>query len=96
MDEVIEKEIVDDLIYEVRGVQVMLDSDLARFVMMKKYMMQYVIATFISKKIGILDKKKVYISGTLLKDIGKKYNYINEVQEEIFINELLKRVSDMI
>ena len=62
MDEVIEKEIVDDLIYEVRGVQVMLDSDLARFVMMKKYMMQYVIATFISKKIGILDKKKVYIS----------------------------------
>ena len=50
MDEVIEKEIVDDLIYEVRDVQVMLDSDLARFVMMKKYMMQYVIATFISKK----------------------------------------------
>lgn len=46
--------------------------------------------------IGILDKKKVYISGMSLKDIGKKYSYINKVQEEIFINELLKRISDMI
>lgn len=49
MNEVIEKEIIDDLIYEVRGIQVMLDSDLARFVMMEKYMMQYANATFISK-----------------------------------------------
>ena len=27
-----------------------------------------------------------------LKDIGKKYTYINKVNESIFINELLKRV----
>jgi len=30
MNEIIEKDKIDDLIYEIRGVQVMLDSDLAR------------------------------------------------------------------
>lgn len=33
MNEIIEKDKIDDLIYEIRGVQVMLDSDFARFYM---------------------------------------------------------------
>ena len=30
MNEIVEKESINDLIYEIRGVEVMLDSDLAR------------------------------------------------------------------
>ena len=31
-----------------------------------------------------------------LKDLGKKYTYINKVNEEIFIRELLKQIDDNI
>ena len=44
----------------------------------------------------VLDRKEVYISGMSLKDIGKKYTYINKVNENIFINELLTRINDVL
>lgn len=40
----------------------------------------------------ILDRKEVYASGMSLKDVGKKYSYINKIEESIFINELIKRI----
>ena len=39
-----------------------------------------------------LDRKDVYVSGMSLKDIGKKYSYIYKINEELFIEGLLKRV----
>lgn len=65
--------------------------------LIKKYKIQYKNVTFINTnpfhdRYIILDRKEVYISGMSLKDIGKKYTYINKVNESIFINELLKRV----
>lgn len=44
----------------------------------------------------IIDRKDIYISGMSLKDLGKRYTYINKVNEELFINELLKRVMVML
>ena len=44
----------------------------------------------------VLDRKEVYVSGMSLKDIGKKYTYINKVNESIFISELLKRINDVL
>ncbi len=99
VDNYVNKELLDILRMVERKIIILsknINNELA-----KKYKMQYANATFISKnpfhdRYIILDKKKVYISGMSLKDIGKKYSYINKVQEEIFINELLKRISDMI
>lgn len=99
VDNYVNKELLDILRMVERKIIILsknINNELA-----KKYKMQYANATFISKnpfhdRYIILDKKKVYISGMSLKDIGKKYSYINKVQEEIFINELLKRVSNMI
>ena len=31
-----------------------------------------------------------------LKDVGKSFSYINREQEEIFVQELLKRLNDML
>ncbi len=44
----------------------------------------------------VLDRKEVYVSEMSLKDIGKKYTYINKVNESIFISELLKRINDVL
>lgn len=69
--------------------------------LIKKYKIQYDNIIFINNnpfhdRYIILDKKEVYVSGMSLKDIGKKYSYINKINEEIFINELLKRVKDVL
>ncbi|MBP3635066.1 MAG: ORF6N domain-containing protein [Bacilli bacterium] len=44
----------------------------------------------------ILGRSIVYNSGMSLKDVGKSYSYINRENEKIFIQDLLKRVNDMI
>ena len=44
----------------------------------------------------VLDKKEVYVSGMSLKDIGKKYSYIYKINEPLFINELIKRIDNII
>ena len=67
----------------------------------KKYEKQYTNITFKNNnpfhdRYIILDRKEVYISGMSLKDLGKKYTYINKVNEEIFIRELLRQIDDMI
>ena len=41
-------------------------------------------------------RKEVYVSGMSLKDIGKKYSYIYKINEPLFINELIKRIDNMI
>ncbi len=69
--------------------------------LMKKYNNQYDNIRFVNNnpfhdRYIILDKKEVYISGMSLKDLGKKYSYIYKINEEIFINELLKRVGDVL
>lgn len=66
-----------------------------------KYERQYTNSVFIENnpfhdRYIILDRKEVYVSGMSLKDLGKKYTYINKVNEEIFIWELLKRLNDML
>lgn len=67
----------------------------------KKYEKQYTNITFKNNnpfhdRYIILDRKEVYISGMSLKDLGKKYTYINKVNEEIFIRELLKQIDGML
>lgn len=65
--------------------------------LIKKYESQYDNTQFVSNnpfhdRYIILDKKEVYASGMSLKDVGKKYSYINKIEESIFINELTKRI----
>lgn len=70
-------------------------------VLLKKYNNQYNNISFINNnplhdRYIILDRKYVYVSGMSLKDIGKKYSYIYKINEELFIDELLKRVDYLI
>ena len=70
-------------------------------VLLKKYNNQYNNISFINNnplhdRYIILDRKDVYVSGMSLKDIGKKYSYIYKINEELFIDELLKRVDYLI
>lgn len=65
--------------------------------LIKKYESQYDNTQFVSDnpfhdRYIILDRKDVYASGMSLKDVGKKYSYINKIEESIFINELIKRI----
>lgn len=65
--------------------------------LIKKYESQYDNTQFVSNnpfhdRYIILDRKEVYASGMSLKDVGKKYSYINKIEESIFINELTKRI----
>lgn len=65
--------------------------------LIKKYESQYDNTQFVSDnpfhdRYIILDRKEVYVSGMSLKDVGKKYSYINKIEESIFINELTKRI----
>lgn len=65
--------------------------------LIKKYKSQYDNTQFVSDnpfhdRYIILDRKEVYVSGMSLKDVGKKYSYINKIEESIFINELIKRI----
>lgn len=65
--------------------------------LIKKYESQYYNTQFVSDnpfhdRYIILDRKEVYASGMSLKDVGKKYSYINKIEESIFINELTKRI----
>ena len=69
--------------------------------LVKKYKSQYKNIEFINTnpfhdRYIILDRNIVYSSGMSLKDIGKSYSYINMEKEEIFIQELLKRLNDML
>ena len=69
--------------------------------LVKKYKSQYKNIEFINinpfhDRYIILDRNIVYSSGMSLKDIGKSYSYINMEKEEIFIQELLKRLNDML
>jgi len=70
-------------------------------ILIKKYNNQYENIVFINNnpfhdRYIILDRKDVYVSGMSLKDIGKKYSYIYRINEELFIDELIKRVDDVI
>jgi hypothetical protein len=65
--------------------------------LIKKYESQYDNTQFVSNnpfhdRYIILDRKEVYASGMSLKDVVKKYSYINKIEESIFINELIKRI----
>lgn len=65
--------------------------------LIKKYESQYDNTQFVTDnpfhdRYIILDRKEVYASGMSLKDVGKKYSYINKIEESIFINELIKRI----
>ena len=70
-------------------------------ILIKKYKTQYKNITFINNnpfhdRYIILDKKNIYVSGLSLKDIGKKYSYINKENESIFKFELLKRIKNIV
>lgn len=44
----------------------------------------------------ILDRIEVYVSGMSLKDVGKKYSYIYKMNEKMFIDELIKKIEDIV
>ena len=69
--------------------------------LIKKYKSQYKNIEFINgnpfhDRYIILDRSIVYSSGMSLKDVGKSFSYINREQEEIFVQELLKRLKDIL
>ena len=70
-------------------------------VLVKKYSNQYSNIVFINNDLFhdryiILDKKEVYVSGMSFKDIGKKYSYIYKMNEAMFVDELIKKVKEII
>ena len=69
--------------------------------LIKKYNNQYSNIKFINNnsfhdRYIILDRKTIYVSGMSLKDLGKKYSYMYKMNEEIFINDLIKMVEDIV
>ena len=70
-------------------------------VLISKYCKQYTNIKFINNnsfhdRYILLDIKEVYVSGMSLKDIDKKYRYIYKMNEPLFINELIKRIDNII
>lgn len=99
IDNYINKELLD-LLKDINTKIIMISKNFNEE-LIKKYKSQYENICFIDNnpfhdRYIIIDKKEVYISGMSLKDIGKKYSYINKINEEIFIKELLKRINDVI
>lgn len=99
IDNYINKELLD-LLKDINTKIIMISKNFNEE-LIKKYKSQYKNICFIDNnpfhdRYIIIDKKEVYISGMSLKDIGKKYSYINKTNEEIFIKELLKRINDVI
>ena len=95
----INKELLDILRYVDKKIIIM--SKNYNEELIKKYKSQYKNIMLINDnsfhdRYIILDRKEVYTSGMSLKDIGKKYSYINKINESIFIVELLKRVSNVL
>lgn len=99
IDNYINKEFLDILRYVDKKIIIM--SKNYNEELIKKYKSQYKNIMLINDnsfhdRYIILDRKEVYTSGMSLKDIGKKYSYINKINESIFIVELLKRVSNVL
>ena len=95
----INKELLDILRYVDKKIIIM--SKNYNEELIKKYKSQYKNIMLVNDnafhdRYIILDRKEVYTSGMSLKDIGKKYSYINKINESIFIVELLKRVSNVL
>lgn len=70
-------------------------------VLVKKYNKQYTNIKYINYTLFhdryiILDRNKIYNSGMSLKDLGKKYTFIYEMTEDIFITDILKRINDIL
>ena len=91
-------------IYEYGGIYFDTDMEVVKNIdelLVKKYKTQYENIEFINKnpfhdRYIILDRNIVYSSGMSLKDLGKSYSYINREHEEIFVQELLKRINAML
>lgn len=71
-NKLIEKEKIENMIYKIRGVEVMIDSDLAKLYECTN---------------GTKDINKVYSNGMSLKALGKSYSYMNREHEEIFVQD---------
>lgn len=99
IDNYVNKELLDTLRYVDKKIIIM--SKNYNEELIKKYKSQYKNIMLINDnsfhdRYIILDRKEVYTSGMSLKNIGKKYSYINKINESIFIVELLKRVSNVL
>ena len=99
IDNYFNKELLDTLRYVDKKIIIM--SKNYNEELIKKYKSQYKNIMLVNDnsfhdRYIILDRKEVYTSGMSLKDIGKKYSYINKINESIFIVELLKRVSNVL
>ena len=95
VDNYVNKELLD-ILREVDK-KIIVISNTKNNELIKKYESQYYNTQFVSDnpfhdRYIILDRKEVYVSGMSLKDVGKKYSYINKIEESIFINELIKRI----
>ena len=44
----------------------------------------------------ILDRKEVYVSEMSLKDVGNKYSHIYKMNEKMFIDELIKKIENIV
>lgn len=99
IDNYVNKELLDILRYVDKKIIIM--SKNYNEELIKKYKSQYKNIMLVNDnsfhdRYIILDRKEVYTSGMSLKNIGKKYSYINKINESIFIVELLKRVSNVL
>lgn len=99
IDNYVNKELLDILRYVDKKIIIM--SKNYNEELIKKYKSQYKNIMLVNDnsfhdRYIILDRREVYTSGMSLKDIGKKYSYINKINESIFIVELLKRVSNVL
>ena len=69
-------------------------------ILKKKYESQYTNITFITNdsfhdRFIIIDRKKLYISGSSFKDIGKKCFGINEFNDNDYIKKILEAIEIM-
>ena len=106
MKEIIEKELlIEDMIYKIRGVEVMLDSDLAKLYQVETKRINEAVKNNPDKfperySFKITEsgynflKSKIstskYSCGASFKDLGKKCFAINKIENDKILKELLK------
>lgn len=102
MNDIIQELNIEKMIYEIRGKQVMLDSDLAKLYQCsngtKDINKEYNNLTLIYNdtfhdRFIILDKKKMYHLGTSLNNTGTKTFSINKVEDTRWLNLVLKEIN---
>ena len=104
MNEITEKDIIniEDMIYEINGLEVMLDSDLAKLYGVetkrineavknnpKKFPERYLFRISEFEYLSLKSKISTSKGGSSFKDLGKKCFYIGLVNDKEYLNKML-------